>query len=119
MAITITQFFPLEQGEVPGDPELGGWRPLPSGVFMQPSVTASERDTWPVSGPNRARSYWTAEEYLVDRLQRAHSSHPLSLQEAVALVAFRLNNFTLRSALSALAGRLHSREGTPPLSTGR
>ena len=119
MAITVTQFFPLEQGEVPGDPELGGWRSLPSGVFMPPSVTASERDTWPVSGPNRARSYSTTEEYLVDRLQSAHSPPPLSLQEAVALVAFRLNTFALHSALSALAGRLHSREGTPPLTTGR
>ena len=119
MAATVRQFFPLEKGEVPGDPELGGWRPLPNGVFMPPSVTASERDTWPVSGPHRARSYPTTEEYLVDRLQSAHSSHPLSLQEAVAVVAFRLNNFTLRSALSALAGRLHSWEDTPPLTTGR
>jgi hypothetical protein len=24
MAITVTQFFPLEKGEVPGDPGLGG-----------------------------------------------------------------------------------------------
>ena len=83
MAITVTEFFQLEQGGVSGDPELGGWRPLPSGVFMPPSATTSERDTWPASGPNRARSYWATEEYLVDRLQSAHSSHPLSLQEAV------------------------------------
>lgn len=27
------RFIPLAPGEVPGDPELGGWRPLPKGLF--------------------------------------------------------------------------------------
>ena len=28
-------FIPLAPGETPGDPELGGWRPLPKSMFQK------------------------------------------------------------------------------------
>lgn len=27
------KFAPLASGELPGDPDMGGWRPLPKGMF--------------------------------------------------------------------------------------
>ena len=30
-------FKPLVPGEIPGDPELGGWRPLPKSLFGKPA----------------------------------------------------------------------------------
>jgi hypothetical protein len=30
-----TSFVPLAPGEAPGDPELGGWRPLPKSLFQK------------------------------------------------------------------------------------
>ena len=31
-------FIPLSPGEAPGDPELGGWRPLPSSYYRHLSA---------------------------------------------------------------------------------
>jgi len=31
-------FIPLAPGEAPGDPELGGWRPLPSSYYRNRSA---------------------------------------------------------------------------------
>jgi len=42
-----SNFIPLAPGEAPGDPELGGWRPLPKSLFQKlpplpsPSLTIS------------------------------------------------------------------------------
>ena len=33
-------FVPLAEGEAPGDPELGGWRPLPKSLFLKPASLA-------------------------------------------------------------------------------
>ena len=70
----IIRFVPLAPGENPGDPELGGWRPLhPS--FFKSSATAVE-------------------------------DLPLSLEEAVRVVAARIARFQLRQAIEIVAQRL-------------
>ena len=32
----LLEFVPVAPGEVPGDPDLGGWRPLPKSLFRRP-----------------------------------------------------------------------------------
>ncbi len=33
MSLSNITFIPLQLGETPGDPELGGWRPLPKHLY--------------------------------------------------------------------------------------
>ena len=88
MRTTARPFVPLEPGEAPGEPELGGWRPLPARAFTLAGA-------W-LDGPAaRPAPAW-----------ECASSRSPSLQEAVRLVAQRVNDFTLRSALSVVAARL-------------
>lgn len=68
MRNTFIQFKPLLLGESPGDPELGGWRPLR--FSTQPRVP------------------------------------PLSVGEAVRVVAARLAEFQLRWAIKIVAQRI-------------
>lgn len=35
MNLTGITFIPLHSGETPGDPELGGWRPLPKRLYTR------------------------------------------------------------------------------------
>ena len=64
------RFMPLGSGESPGDPELGGWRPL-------------------------RLPFFTLRRIL-----------PLSLEEAVCVVAARLTEFQVRQAIEIAAHRL-------------
>lgn len=41
MTPIIIRFMPLAPGENPGDPDLGGWRPLPPHFFTSSSVTVA------------------------------------------------------------------------------
>jgi len=63
-------FIPLYPGEAPGDPELGGWRPVP-------------------------RCFYTRQEQLILSLEEvvritAFRLHEFQLRQAVAIVAQRL-----------------------------
>jgi len=88
MRTTARPFVPVQPGEAPGDPELGGWRPLPARSF---ALAGACLDGLAADPP----SAW-----------ECPSSRSPSLQEAVRLVAQRVNDFTLRSALSVVAARL-------------
>jgi len=70
MYTMIGRYVPLIPVEGPGDPELGGWRPLR--FYTQPGVS------------------------------------PLSVEEAVRVVAARLAEFQLRQAIGIVAHRLAS-----------
>lgn len=74
MTPIIISFVPLAPGETPGDPELGGWRPLHPSYFKSSAIT-------------------------VEAL-------PLSLEEAVRVVAARIARFQLRQAIEIVAQRL-------------
>jgi len=81
-------FLALQPGELPGDPELGGWRPLPRSTgrdFQRQTASLSE---WRVS------------------------TGPISLTEAIRLVAHRVRIFNLREALGMVAARLAVRESS-------
>jgi len=82
-------FIPLAPGESPGDPELGGWRPLPLRFFTQWERTRLSLTTNP-----SPTSSATVEEPA------------LSLEEAVCVVAVRLARFRLRQAIAIVAQRL-------------
>ena len=91
MRTSTHHFLPLEPDEKPGDPELGGWRPLRSRV---PSpVSMALNDSAPAS-------------YSPD----SHIPQLLTLREALGLVTLKVNAFTLRSALWTLVTRLRTRE---------
>ena len=67
VSITFTPLFP---GEFPGDPELGGWRPLP-------------------------KRFYTRQEQVILSLEEvvrmtAFRLHEFQLRQAVAIVAQRL-----------------------------
>ena len=65
-------FTPLLQGEFPGDPELGGWRPLPKQLYKrQQQLTLSLEE--------------------VVRLV-AFRLHEFQLRQAIGIVAQRLAN---------------------------
>ncbi len=72
MILANITFIPLHPGEAPGDPELGGWRPLPKQFYRHQKLLA------------------------------------LSLEQALKVVAFRLNEFQLRQAIGIVAQRLAS-----------
>jgi len=65
-------FIPLHPGEAPGDPELGGWRPLP-------------------------KRFYTRQEQVVLSLEEvvritAFRLHEFQLRQAVGIMAHRLAN---------------------------
>jgi hypothetical protein len=63
-------FTPLAPGEAPGDPELGGWRPLPKHLYARPE-----------------HPILSLEEVV--RLT-AFRLHEFQLRQAVGIVAWRL-----------------------------
>lgn len=70
MTLSNITFIPLYPGESPGDPELGGWRPLP-------------------------KRFYTRQEQLILSLEEvvritAFRLHEFQLRQAVAIVAQRL-----------------------------
>ena len=70
MNLRSISFVPLCPGEAPGDPELGGWRPLP-------------------------KRFYTRQEQLILSLEEvvritAFRLHEFQLRQAVAIVAQRL-----------------------------
>ena len=70
-SVSLT-FAPLFSGEAPGDPELGGWRPLP-------------------------RRFYTCQEQIILSLEEvvrliAFRLHEFQLRQAVGIVAYRLAN---------------------------
>ena len=68
-SVSLT-FVPLYPGEAPGDPELGGWRPLPKHFYTrQEQVTLSLREVL---------------RLIAFRL------HEFQLRQAVGIVAQRL-----------------------------
>ena len=70
MSLVNITFIPLQPGEAPGDPELGGWRPLPKQLYKpQQRLTLSLEE--------------------VVRLI-AFRLHEFQLRQAVAIVAQRL-----------------------------
>lgn len=69
--VNIT-FIPLQPGEVPGDPELGGWRPLPKQFYRRQNLLGL-----------------SLEEVI--RLI-AFRLHEFQLRQAVGIVAQRLAN---------------------------
>lgn len=94
MRMTARKFVPLQPGEAPGNPDLGGWRPLPRSAVRS---TAAGPDSFP------------ADSLCVSE---SRAWHPLNLQQAVGLVALRVNAFNLTTALSAVAGLLTTWEAT-------
>ena len=72
MSLSNITFIPLFPGEAPGDPELGGWRPLPK-QFYKP------------------QQWLTLSLEEVVRLI-AFRLHEFQLRQAVAIVAHRLAN---------------------------
>jgi hypothetical protein len=65
-------WVPLQPGEAPGDPELGGWRPLP-------------------------KQFYTRQEQVILSLEEvvrliAFRLHEFQLRQAVGIVAYRLAN---------------------------
>lgn len=72
MDLVDISFIPLQSGEVPGDPELGGWRPLPKRFYTrQEQINLSLGE--------------------VVRLV-AFRLHEFQLRQAVGIVAHRLAN---------------------------
>ena len=70
MGLSNITFIPLYSGEAPGDPELGGWRPLP-------------------------RRFYTRQEQIILSLEEvvrlvAFRLHEFQLRQAVTIVAQRL-----------------------------
>ncbi len=70
-SVSLT-FTPLFSGEAPGDPELGGWRPLP-------------------------KRFYTRQKQLILSLEEvvrltAFRLHEFQLRQAVGIVAERLTN---------------------------
>ena len=70
MSLSNITFIPLQPGEAPGDPELGGWRSLP-------------------------KHFYTRQERVVLSLEEvvrliAFRLHEFQLRQAVAIVAQRL-----------------------------
>ena len=70
MSLSNITFIPLYPGEAPGDPELGGWRPLP-------------------------KRFYTRQEQVILSLEEvirltAFRLHEFQLRQAVAIVAQRL-----------------------------
>jgi hypothetical protein len=65
-------FIPLYPGEAPGDPELGGWRPLPKQFYTHQKLLALSLEQ--------------AVRLIAFRL------HEFQLRQAVAIVAHRLAN---------------------------
>jgi hypothetical protein len=70
MGLPDITFIPLYPGEAPGDPELGGWRPLP-------------------------KCFYTRQEQLVLSLEEvvrivAFRLHEFQLRQAIVIVAHRL-----------------------------
>jgi hypothetical protein len=69
-----TSFVPLYPGESPGDPELGGWRPLPKHFYApQQWLTLSLEEVVRIT---------------------AFRLHEFQLRQAVAIVAQRLANYS-------------------------
>ena len=90
MRSTWRAFVALQPGERPGDPDLGGWRPLPLGRCVEAD-----------SG-----------RQVAQRSAHQWAGSIASLNEAVRLVASRARTFNLREALNAVAARLVAREGS-------
>jgi hypothetical protein len=72
MDLVNIAFIPLYPGESPGDPELGGWRPLP-------------------------KRFYTRQEQVILSLEEvvrliAFRLHEFQLRQAVGIVAYRLAN---------------------------
>ena len=70
MSLPNITFIPLYSGEAPGDPELGGWRPLP-------------------------KRFYTRQKQLILSLEQvvrlvAFRLHEFQLRQAVGIVAQRL-----------------------------
>ena len=70
MSLSNITFIPLYPGEAPGDPELGGWRPLP-------------------------KHFYVRQEQLILSLEEivrliAFRLHEFQLRQAVAIMAQRL-----------------------------
>ena len=78
MLILANGFVPLMPGEKPGDPEMGGWRPLPIGLFTKGTKVV------PVQS----------------------EATELSLAKAVSVVVFGVGDFHLREAIRSLTQRL-------------
>lgn len=93
MRTVAHRFLPLEPDERPGDPELGGWRPLRSGIVVRP-IPSARHDSSLASADNPA----------------SPASLILNLPEALWLVASRVNESALRNALSIVAARLRGKE---------
>ncbi len=72
MSLANVTFVPLQWGEAPGEPELGGWRPLP-------------------------KRFYTRQEQVIPSLEEvirliAFRLHEFQLRQAVGIVAYRLAN---------------------------
>ena len=76
MTPMIIQFTPLAPGEKPGDPELGGWRPLHPRFFKSSAITA---EALPLSFEEAVR-------VVAARIAR------FQLRQAIEIVAQRLAN---------------------------
>lgn len=70
MSLPNINFIPLYPGETPGDPELGGWRPLPKQFYTHQKLLALSLEQ--------------AVRLVAFRL------HEFQLRQAVAIVAQRL-----------------------------
>jgi len=80
-------FVPLSIGEKPGDPGLGGWRPLPPFLFTQ------QQNLVPDPADN------------LNIVPTMETTIP-SLKQVVQLVAARLWAFQLRHAIEIVAQRI-------------
>jgi hypothetical protein len=78
------KFVPLQAGEYPGDPELGGWRPLPR-AFSFAGRTVRELNT--------------------SALQ-VSTSPVISLEKAITVLARHLEQAQLWQAIKALEQKL-------------
>lgn len=76
MTPIIIRFVPLAPGEKPGDPELGGWRPLHRGFFKSSAVAV---EALPLSLEQVVR-------IVAARIAR------FQLRQAIEIVAQRLAN---------------------------
>ena len=80
-------FIPLALGEVPGDPELGGWRPLPSRLYRKkPKVS------------HRFRSH-----------QNRSALSGISLCQALQYIGFELRHRKLTGAMEIIANKLRQK----------
>lgn len=89
----IIDFVPVAPGEMPGDPELGGWRPLPVGVLRR-RVALIIRS----SPPSQAQP-------VKQVVSIAMASSPGRAQ-AVKQLGFALRYLRLKRALKILAIKL-------------